>query len=145
MPGDRIWPVSIDRRNPEQLHAAPGYHHVTIADAGKWIFLAGQCPLTATGDLVGSDDIGAQVDQIAENTLAALAALAAAGPDDVVRTVIYVVSDSQPVLADVWNRFTASVIAPAFTTASTLLGVTQLGFSGQRVKLDVTAIREAGH
>ena len=104
--------MSIDRRNPEQLHATPGYHHVTIADAGKWIFLAGQCPLTATGDLVGSDDVGAQVDQIAENTLAALAA-AGAEPDDVVRTVIYVVSDSQTVLADVWSPFNASVIASA--------------------------------
>jgi enamine deaminase RidA (YjgF/YER057c/UK114 family) len=141
---DRIWPVSIDRRNPEQLHKTPGYHHVTIADAGKWIFLAGQCPLTATVDLAGSHDIGAQVDQIAENTQAALAA-AGAEPDDVVRTVIYVVSDSQTVLADVWNRFTASVIAPAFTTASTLLGVTQLGFPGQRVELDVTAISGADH
>jgi enamine deaminase RidA (YjgF/YER057c/UK114 family) len=134
--------VSIDRRNPEQLHATPGYHHVTIADARKWIFLAGQCPLTATGDLVGSDDIDAQVDQVAENTFAALAA-AGAEPDDVVRTVIYVVSDSQSVLAGVWSRFTASVIAAAFTTASTLLGVTQLGFPGQRVELDVTAISGA--
>src|SRR6478752_7698759 len=103
-------PVSIDRRNPEQLHATPGYHHVTIAD----------------------------------NTLAALAA-AGAEPDDVVRTVIYVVSDSQTVLADVWSRFNASVIASAFTTASTLLGVTQLGFPGQRVELDVTAIRGEGN
>jgi enamine deaminase RidA (YjgF/YER057c/UK114 family) len=85
------------------------------------------------------DDIGAQVDQVAENTLAALTT-AGAGSDDVLRTVIYVVSDSQTVLADVWTRFTASVIAPAFTTASTLLGVTQLGFPGQRVELDVTAI-----
>jgi enamine deaminase RidA (YjgF/YER057c/UK114 family) len=135
--------VSIDRRDPVQLHATPGYHHVTIADAGKWIFLAGQCPLTATGDLVGSDDLGAQVDQIAEDTLAALAA-AGAEPDDVVR-VIYVISDSQTVLADVWSRFNASVIASAFTTASTLLGVTQLGFPGQRVELDVTAIRGGEH
>ena len=79
-----------------------------------------------------------------ENTLAALAA-AGAAPDDVVRTVIYVVSDNQAVLADVWTRFTASVIAAAFTTASTLLGVTQLGFPGQLVELDVTAMREAGH
>ena len=135
--------MSIDRRNPEQRHATPGLPPLTIADAGKWIFLAGQRPLTATGDLAGSDDIGAQVDQVAENTLAALAA-AGAEPNDVVRTVIYVVSDSQTVLADGWSRFTASVIALAFTTASTLLGVTQLGFPGQRVEPDVTAISGAG-
>jgi hypothetical protein len=33
----------------------------------------------------------------------------------------------------------ASALAPAFTTASTLLGVTQLGFTGQLVEIDLTA------
>jgi hypothetical protein len=34
---------------------------------------------------------------------------------------------------------TASVIGPAFTTASTLVGVAQLGFGGQLVEVDLTA------
>lgn len=101
-------------------------------------FLAGQCPLDPDGTVVGRDDVLAQVDQIASNALTALQAVGA-GPDQVVRSVIYVVSEDPAVLAEVWRRFTSSVIGPAFTTASTLLGVAQLGFPGQLVELDLTA------
>ena len=34
-----------------------------------------------------------------------------------------------------------SMIAPALGTASTLLGVSQLGYPGQLVEIDVTAIQ----
>ena len=62
-----------------------------------------------------------------------------ARPDQVVRSVIYVVSDDNSVLAAAWRQLTLSVIGSAFTTASTLLGVTRLGFSGQLVEVDLTA------
>ena len=55
------------------------------------------------------------------------------------RSVIYVVSDEQPVLAAAWTRLNDSALAPAFSTASTLLGVAQLGFTGQLIELDLTA------
>jgi hypothetical protein len=42
-------------------------------------------------------------------------------------------------LSQVWAQLNASALAPAFSTASTLLGVAQLGFPGQLVELDVTA------
>jgi enamine deaminase RidA (YjgF/YER057c/UK114 family) len=130
--------MSITRINPDTLHVTPGYHHITVVEAGRTAYLAGQCPLGADGALVGVGDFDAQVDQVAANTLAALAAVGAA-PERVVRTVIYVVSAEQAVLSRVWDRFRASPLAPAFTTASTLLGVAQLGFTGQLIELDVTA------
>jgi enamine deaminase RidA (YjgF/YER057c/UK114 family) len=129
---------SIKRVNPEQLHETPGYHHVTVVEAGRLAFLAGQCPLDQHGTVVGVDDVEAQVDQVAANAMTALAA-AGAGPEHVVRSVIYVVSDDTAVLASVWRRFNDSPLAPAFTTASTLLGVARLGFTGQLVELDLTA------
>lgn len=131
--GDRI-----TRLNPEQLHDTPGYHHVTVVEAGRMAFLAGQCPLDKDGTVVGVDDFEAQVDQVAANALTALAA-AGATPEHVVRSVIYVVSDDNAVLAGVWRRFNESPLAPAFTTASTLLGVARLGYTGQLVELDLTA------
>ena len=73
------------------------------------------------------------------NTLEFQARFGIAGPEHVVRTVIYVVSDDNTVLGDVWRRLRASPLGPAFTTASTLLGVAKLGFTGQLVELDVTA------
>jgi enamine deaminase RidA (YjgF/YER057c/UK114 family) len=130
--------MTITRLNPDGLHATPGYHHVTVAPAGRTVYLAGQCPLDESGTLVGPEDIDAQVDQVAANALTALRSVGA-GPEHVVRTVIYVASSDQAVLAGVWRRFQESPIAPAFSTASTLLGVAQLGFTGQLIELDVTA------
>jgi enamine deaminase RidA (YjgF/YER057c/UK114 family) len=129
---------AITRLNPEQLHETPGYHHVTVVESRRMVFLAGQCPLDRAGTVVGLDDVEAQVDQVAANALVALAAVGA-GPDHVVRSVIYVVSDDRAVLSTVWRRFNESVIADAFTTACTLLGVARLGFTGQLVEVDLTA------
>jgi enamine deaminase RidA (YjgF/YER057c/UK114 family) len=128
----------ITRINPEQLHPTPGYHHVTVVAAGGMAYLAGQCPLGPAGELVGEGDLEAQIDQVVANARIALAA-AGAGPEDVVRSVIYVVSDEGPVLARAWTRFNDSPLAAAFGTASTLLGVARLGFTGQLVELDLTA------
>ena len=128
----------IERHNPAELHETPGYHHVTVVTGGRTVYLAGQVPLAADGTLVGDGDVLAQVDQVAANALTALR-FAGLSPHDVVRTVIYVVSDDNAVLAAVWRRLNESPLAAAFTTASTLLGVVKLGFTGQLVELDVTA------
>ncbi|HWB34604.1 MAG TPA: RidA family protein [Rugosimonospora sp.] len=130
--------AEIIRVNPESLHETPGYHHITVAEAGRTAHLAGQCPLDRSGSLVGPDSIEAQVDQVVENALAALAAVEAR-PQDVVRSVIYVRSDDREDLSTAWSRLTASGLGPAFTSASTLLGVAQLGFPGQLVEVDLTA------
>ncbi|WP_221350067.1 RidA family protein [Streptomyces beigongshangae] len=127
----------IARINPEQLHGTPGYHHVTVVEAGRTAYLAGQCPLDRNGDLVGAGSLEAQVDQVVANALTALAA-ASAQPHHVVRSVIYVRSEERDALGAVWRRLTESALGPAFTTASTLLGVAQLGFSGQLVEVDLT-------
>ena len=130
--------MPIERLNPPGLHATPGYHHVTVVPAGRTAHLAGQCPLDAEGLLVGEADLARQVDQVVANTLAALAAVGA-GPGDVVRTQILVASDDRDDLAATWAQLRASPLADAFTTASTLVGVARLGYSGQLVELDVTA------
>lgn len=128
----------ITRINPDQLHTPPGYHHVTVVAAGRTAYLAGQCPLDASGALVGDGDINAQIDQVAQNAEIALDAVGAL-PSHVVRTLVYVASDDRSVLAAAWERLTQSPIGAAFTTASTLLGVTRLGFTGQLVEVDLTA------
>jgi enamine deaminase RidA (YjgF/YER057c/UK114 family) len=104
------------------------------------VFLAGQCPLDESGQLVGTGDLGMQVEQVIRNILTALSYVGAT-PDDVVRTVIYVVSSNRDDLAFVWTMLRKSAIVTALGTASTLLGVSQLGYAGQLVEIDVTAIR----
>lgn len=127
----------ITRINPEQLHETPGYHHITVVETGRTAYLAGQCPLGRDGSLVGEGSLDVQIDQVAANALTALA-MVGAQPEHVVRSVIYVRSDDTDVLAAAWRRLTGSALGPAFTTASTLLGVAQLGFSGQLVEVDLT-------
>jgi enamine deaminase RidA (YjgF/YER057c/UK114 family) len=101
-------------------------------------YLAGQVPLDRSGALVGPGDLDAQVDQVAANSFDALSAVGAR-PDHVVRSVIYVVSGDVADLSAAWHRLNESVIGPAFTAASTLLGVAQLGFPGQLIEVDLTA------
>ncbi|MEU0792080.1 Rid family hydrolase [Amycolatopsis sp. NPDC005961] len=128
--------MTIERQNPPGLHTPPGYHHVTVAVSSRTVYLAGQCPLTPDGSVV--DGLLPQVDQVVANTAAALA-FAGATPAEVVRTVIYVVTSDRAELSAVWDRLTESEIGAAFASASTLLGVAQLGYPGQLVELDVTA------
>ena len=128
----------MERTNPDGLHATPGYHHVTVSSAARLAFLAGQCPLNEAGELTGDGDLAGQVGQVIRNILLALSSVGA-GPADVVRTVIYVVSADRADLAEVWQILRSSDLADALTSASTLLGVSQLGYPGQLVEIDVTA------
>jgi enamine deaminase RidA (YjgF/YER057c/UK114 family) len=129
--------VTIERTNPDGLHPTPGYHHVTKVQADTLIYLAGQCPLQPSGDLA-EGGLEGQTAQVISNILTALES-AGASPADVVRTVIYVASPVREDLSAVWTQLNESPLAPAFTSASTLLGVAQLGFPGQLVEIDVTA------
>jgi enamine deaminase RidA (YjgF/YER057c/UK114 family) len=129
----------IEKFNPPTVHEPSGYSHVTISSAGRLAHLAGQCPLDLDGTVVGPPgDVAAQTDQVIANCLAVLEA-AGAAPPDVVRSIVYVVSPDSAVLGAVWRRLTASALAPAFTTASTLLGVASLGYAGQLIEIDLTA------
>jgi enamine deaminase RidA (YjgF/YER057c/UK114 family) len=134
--------AKITRINPEGMHKTPGYAHVTIAEGNKRAYLAGQCPLDGDGNLVGEGDLDAQVDQVVANCLAALSAVGAR-PDQVVRSVIYVQSWDRTDLSKAWDRLTHSPLAAAFSTASTLLGVSQLGYGGQLIEVDLTALLDS--
>ena len=128
----------IRRTNPAGMHQPPGYHHVTEVQPGVTIHLAGQCPLDENGALVGGQDLAAQAEQVARNIVSALAAVHAT-VDDVIRATIYVVTPSRDELVTVWRALRGSDAAQAFGSAATLLGVTQLGFEGQRIEVDITA------
>jgi len=124
--------------NPE-LHPTGGYEHVTIVEAGRTAYLAGQCPVDADENVVGVGDLDRQIEQVAANCLAALAA-ARARPEDVVRSIVYVVSAESKVVGGAWHRlFEHPELGPAFKAASTVMGVTALGYEGQLIEVDLTA------
>ncbi|GAB3645626.1 Rid family hydrolase [Glycomyces tarimensis] len=123
----------------EELHPTGGYEHVTIAEPGRIAYLAGQCPVDGDQRVVGVGDLDRQIDQVAANAVAALASVGA-GPRDVVRSVVYVVSDDSKTVGDAWHRLAeATDLGPAFKSASTVVGVAALGYRDQLVEVDLTA------
>lgn len=122
-----------------ELHPTGGYEHVTIVETGRTAYLAGQCPVDQDQQVVGIGDIDAQIDQVAANCLAALESVGA-NPDDVVRSVVYVVSADSAVVGAAWHRLSEQTdLGPALKAASTVVGVTALGYAGQLVEVDLTA------
>lgn len=87
---------------------------------------------TASGDRV------VQTHQVLDNLGLALE-VAGAGWEDVLKTTVYVVSEDRRDLADVWGVVQESPVAPA---ASTLLGVSVLGYEGQLVEIEAIAVSD---
>lgn len=87
---------------------------------------------TASGDRV------VQTHQVLDNLGLALE-VAGAGWEDVLKTTVYVVSEDRRDLADVWGVVRESPVAPA---ASTLLGVSVLGYEGQLVEIEAIAVSD---
>ena len=128
--------MSVERRNVPGLASPPGYSHVAIARGAMLVFTAGAVPLDATGEVVGADDPVAQTDQVVANLIAALTA-AGAGPDDVVKTTVYVAGADHDRQSTVWEAVQRSPIAAA---PSTLVGVPILGYRGQLVEIEAVAV-----
>ena len=122
--------------NAEGLYAGAPYHYAAVVDAGRMVFAAGACPIDEDGVVVPGG-IEAQAGKAVANLFVALAA-AGAEKADVLKTTVYVASSDQAELVRAWE-----VIAAAFAPArppSTLLGVAQLGYTGQLVEIEAVAI-----
>src|SRR4051794_17006366 len=86
--------TKIEHVNPSTVHTPKGYSHVVVVHGGTTVFIAGQVPLDAKGNLVGTGDLAAQSRQAFENLKNALAA-AGVGFSDVVSLTTYVTDISQ--------------------------------------------------
>jgi enamine deaminase RidA (YjgF/YER057c/UK114 family) len=128
--------AGIERHVSPDLFPPPGYSHAVVSPPGSVVWTAGGVPLDASGGLVGAGDLRAQAEQVLANLTVALADAGAAA-EDVVRTTVYVVTTERADLGVVWDAVQASPYAPA---ASTLLGVGLLGYEGQLVEIEATAV-----
>jgi len=126
--------VANERVISDELFQPPAYAHAVRS--GSFVHSAGAVPVDPEGNLVGAGDRSAQTRQVLANLEIQLAA-AGASPADVVKTVVYVVADRREDLTEVWEVVRASPFAGA---ASTLLGVTLLGYSGQLVEIEAVAV-----
>ena len=129
-------PDAITHVTTPALFPSPGYAHAVVSPPGSVVWTAGGVPLDVEGQLVGDGDLTVQTQQVLANLTLALEACGAT-PLDVVRTTVYVVTITRAHLGVVWDAVQASPFAPA---ASTLLGVALLGYEGQLVEIEATAV-----
>jgi enamine deaminase RidA (YjgF/YER057c/UK114 family) len=121
--------------NPPALSKPNGYTQVVIVQPGRLVYVSGQVARNAAGEVVGKDDLRAQVTQAMENLKTALAA-AGASLQDVVKMNYYVVNltpDKVSVIREERKKYLSAEHPPA----STLVGVTALA---PEVLIEVEAV-----
>jgi reactive intermediate/imine deaminase len=124
--------------SPESLPSPAGYSHVVDAPAGRIVYVSGQVPLDANGELVGAGDLDAQVRQVFDNLSRALEAAGASWPD-VVKLNYFVrdMSRHESVRA-IRNEYVDTERPPA----STLVEVSGLFRDDVLIEIDAVAITE---
>ena len=122
--------------NPPELHSAPGFSHMALAQGQRLVFVAGQVALDPEFGLIGGEDLGAQTRAAMENVKVALQATGA-GWDDVVRRTIYT---ARPTEYETITAAIDEVTGGAAHPAQTIVGVTGLAVPGLLIEIEVTAV-----
>jgi reactive intermediate/imine deaminase len=122
---------------PATLSPPFGYSHVVEATAGTTVYISGQVPLDAEGQLIGEGDFEAQTRQVFENLTRALEA-ADASWSDVVK-LDYFLRDVGQIGAV--RAIRDEYVDTANPPASTLVEVSGLFRPDVLVEIQATAIR----
>ena len=123
--------------NPKELSKPSGFTQVVVAPAGKLVYVSGQVPVNASGDVVGKGDFRVQVTQVMENLKAALAA-AGATMTDVIKLNYYVVN-LKPDQVSVIREVRAKYLSAEHPPAGTLVGVTTLVREDYMIEIEAVA------
>jgi len=129
--------MTLDLINPGDLPVPPTYTHVVVATASSLVFVAGQEPEDADGNLVGAGDLAVQARQVFANLGRALAA-AGARPDQVAKITIYVVRH-RPEYLPVIEAERARLFGD-HKPADTLVGVETLARPEYLIEVDAVAL-----
>jgi enamine deaminase RidA (YjgF/YER057c/UK114 family) len=121
--------------NPEELHPAPGFSHVTEAKGTRLVYFAGQLALDQEFGIMGGDDLGEQTKAAMRNLETAMKAVGV-GWDDIVRRTIYTLHPSEyEVITAAIDEVTGGAAYPA----QTIIGVTGLAVPGCLIEIECTA------
>lgn len=135
--------MSINLVDPEGLPKVALYRQMSVATGSKLIFIAGQVALNANGELVGKDDLSAQVEQCYLNIATALSE-AGGSFEDVAKLNVYLVDwtpDKMPLLSEGITR-AAEKLGATPVPPLTGLGVAALVSPDFLVEIEATAIIE---
>jgi enamine deaminase RidA (YjgF/YER057c/UK114 family) len=121
--------------NPDALHPAPGFSHVSVAGGSRLVYFAGQLALDPAFGIVGGDDLGEQTKAAMRNLETAMREVGV-GWDDVVRRTIYTL---HPTGYEVITAAIDEVTGGAAHPAQTIVGVTGLAVPGCLIEIECTA------
>jgi enamine deaminase RidA (YjgF/YER057c/UK114 family) len=128
----------VEHLYPEQLPRNPVFTNVVaVSGPVKTVYVGGQNAVTASGEIVGKGDIGAQSEQIYRNVEVALAA-ADAGLEHIIKLNILLVQ-GQPLQPgyEVWQRVWGDRPNPPLVTAAFVSALAHPDFL---VELDAVAV-----
>jgi len=128
--------------DPEGLPASNGFSQVAEVRSGRLLYLSGQVPRNAAGDLVGAGDYRAQLEQVFANLDTALRG-AGATFADVIKLNYYAVSSIEPAqqrhTVEVRDRYVNTKNPPA----STFVFVSRLVHPQWLVEIEALAVAPA--
>ena len=127
--------MSRELINPSNLHPAPGFSHIAIAEGSRVVHFAGQLGLEADFSLA-ADDLHGQTVKAMRNIEVAMAA-ARVGWDEIVRRTVYTL---HPTEYEVITRAIDEVTGGADHPAQTIVGVTGLAVPGCLIEIECTAV-----
>jgi len=116
-----------------------GHYRNAVIALGPTLYVAGQVPVDAAGNLVGLGDIDAQAEQVGANLLAVLTS-AGCGMADVVALRVYVTTKDA---AQAWARVRLELF-PVDPPASTLVVVAGLAHDDWNIEVEAVAAVPAG-
>lgn len=123
-----------ERLNPPGLHT-PQANYSHVARVGNVLYLSGQIPVDADGNLVGPGDAERQAEQCFKNIVAILGHFGAT-PDHVARITTYITDLAyRPLVAGPRDR-TFGTPGPA----STLVVIASLASPAYLVEIEATAV-----
>ena len=129
--------MEVERINPDGLTSRPFYHHVVRSTSRYLVHISGQVGMDADGNVVGTDDFTAHVDQAFANLDVALAAGGVAR-SHVVKVTTFVVgydhAEKWPIIRTAHLDFFRDA-APAWT----VVGVEALARPDLLIEIEVTA------
>jgi len=132
--------MTLQLINPDGLPTPSSYTHVIVAAGSQVVFIAGQEPGDAQGNLVGPGDLAAQARQVFANLGRAVAA-AGARPEQVAKITIFVVQHRPEYLPVIEEARVA--LFGEHKPADTLVGVQALARPGYLIEVDAVAV--TGH
>jgi enamine deaminase RidA (YjgF/YER057c/UK114 family) len=121
--------------NPPDLHPAPGFSHIAVAQGNKVVHFAGQLGIAQDFSLLAGDLHGQTVGAM-RNLETAMAAVGVSW-DDFVRRTIYT---TQPTEYETITRAIDEVTGGADHPAQTIVGITGLAVPGCLIEIEGTAV-----